>query len=593
MSDCPTPKEYLHSKGWEFKESAGQFVVKVCPKCGDTKGHFYMDPEEGAWFCHKCNERGNLVTLRRDLGDLDRRECRRAVLSPPRPKVAPVARAAVDQYHAAFLASVEAQAYMTGRGFTLDTCKAYRIGFKPGFIGMPTFRDGKCVVIKWRSLPPAKKTFLREPPGAESLLFNGDALKTNPTEVIVAEGEMDTLTLIQAGFLNVVGIPTGASSLPEECIIPLQGVPKVFLAYDPDPAGIRGAEAASKRIGAHKCYRVAMPGLDVNEFFQAGNTAEAFRSLLADAAPFEDPWVLTYDDVFTERARRRAAGEQTGFRIYFRPLADLVGMFRPGNTYILAAYPKIGKTIMAMNLAWAFALRGIKSLFFCLEMSPEEVAAPLLHHVYRTDAITEEHWNKGLGDVSRSGFLFARNRYGLGRAAILEQLRKEVHVRGIQFLVIDNFHFLTRGAKDTTAEEAAASLDIKTLAGDLKIPILLIVHPRKADREERMPTFQDLRGTAALAADASAVIVLHRRSIETEDPGEVDATRSPLGFLRVDAHRFGPGGVRRVFFDTKTFTFREPTPEEIDAYAPPKRSGARVPFRRPGNGRVDVIAGIQ
>jgi isoleucyl-tRNA synthetase len=39
---------------------------------------------------------------------------------------------------------------------------------------------------------------------------------------------------------------------------------------------------------------------------------------------------------------------------------------------------------------------------------------------------------------------------------VLERLREDVHIRGIQFLVIDNFHFLTRGAKDTTAEEAAA-----------------------------------------------------------------------------------------------------------------------------------------
>jgi replicative DNA helicase len=172
----------------------------------------------------------------------------------------------------------------------------------------------------------------------------------------------------------------------------------------------------------------------------------------------------------------------------------------------------------------------------------------------------------------------------------LERLREDVHIRGIQFLVIDNFHFLTRGAKDTTAEEAAASLDIKTLADDLKIPILLVVHPRKADREERMPTFQDLRGSAALGADASAVIVLHRPLVETEGDEEADVTRKPLGFLRVDAHRFGSGGVRRVYFDTRTFTFREPTPEEVSAYAPAKRSRARASFKRPGNGRADYAA---
>jgi 5S rRNA maturation endonuclease (ribonuclease M5) len=589
MSDL-SPRDYLGMKGWEFKEAGGQLVVKVCPKCGDEKGHFYVDAAEGAFFCHKCNERGNLITLQRDLGDLDRKEFRKVAANPPRPKAPPVALTDVDLYHSAFLSSPEAQAYMTGRGFTLDTCKAYRIGFKPGWVGLPTFKDGKAIVIKWRSLPPAEKKFMREPAGAESLLFNGDCLKSSPKEVIVAEGEMDALAAIQAGFPNVVGIPTGASSLPEECVVPLKKIRKVFLVYDPDPAGARGAEAAARRIGASKCYRVDMPGMDVNDFFKAGNTADAFRQLLAEAEPFEEPWVLTYDDVFLERAKRQAAGEQAGLRIGFRPLADLIGVFRPGNVYILAAYPKIGKTIMAMNLTWDLARRGIRCLFFCAEMSPEEVAAPLLRHAFRTDTLTEEHWSRGLGEVSTSGFLFGRNRYGLGRSALLEQIREEVHVRGVQFLVIDNFHFLTRGAKDTTAEEAAASMDIKMLAADLKIPVLLVVHPRKADREERTPTFQDLRGSAALGADASAVIVLHRPLIESEGQEEADATRRPLGFLRVDAHRFGSGGLRRVFFDTVTFTFREPTAEEITERAP-KPKGQRRAYRYRGNAGADLAAG--
>ena len=218
------------------------------------------------------------------------------------------------------------------------------------------------------------------------------------------------------------------------------------------------------------------------------------------------------------------------------------------------------------------------------------MAAPLLRHAFKTGTLTEEHWSQGLGEVSTSGFLFGRNRYGLGRSALLDQLREEVHVRGIRFLVIDNFHFLTRGAKDTTAEEAAASMDIKMLADSLKIPVLLVVHPRKADREEKMPTFQDLRGSAALGADASAVIVLHRPLIESEGQEEADATRRPLGFLRVDAHRFGPGGIRRVFFDTATFTFREPTAEEITKHTPKPKDQWRTASRYRGNGRAGYAA---
>src|SRR3990172_8695260 len=121
--DNLSPREYLASKGWTFKESAGQLVVKVCPKCGDEKGHFYVDAAEGAFFCHKCQERGNLVTLRRDLGDLDRKEFRKVATDPPRPKAPLVTPSEVDRNHGAFLSSSEAQAYMTGRGFTLETCK--------------------------------------------------------------------------------------------------------------------------------------------------------------------------------------------------------------------------------------------------------------------------------------------------------------------------------------------------------------------------------------------------------------------------------------------------------------------------------------
>jgi hypothetical protein len=130
-------------------------------------------------------------------------------------------------------------------------------------------------------------------------------------------------------------------------------------------------------------------------------------------------------------------------------------------------------------------------------------------------------------------------------------------------------------------------MDIKMLADGLKIPVP-VVHPRRPTGG-RTPTFQDLRGSAALGADASAVIVLHRPLIGSEGQEEADATRRPLGFLRVDAHRFGSGGVRRVFFDTETFTFREPTEGEIIEHAPKQGRGTVYPYR--GNGRAEAAAG--
>lgn len=590
--DNLTPREYLASKGREFRESGGQLVIKVCQKCGDGKFHCYMDPEEGAWHCKKCGEGGNLVTLRRDLGDMDKS---RFVFSPPRKKEPPVEPAAVDKYHAAFITSPEAILYMAGRGIEIETCQKYRVCYKPGWIGYPTFRDGKCIVIKWRSLPPAEKKFMREPPGAESLLFNGDCLKGNPREAIITEGEIDALTLLQAGFSNVVSIPNGASNLPDEAVATLKKVRKVYLAYDPDIAGRRGAEAAAKRIGETKCYGVDLPeGADINDFIRM-HTPTDFSALLEHAKLFSEPHVVDYEGVWTGRLERLECGEaEKGLRIGLRPVAELLGRLRPGNVYINTAYPKAGKTTLGMNVAWDLAKRGIPTLFYCLEMTPEEVAESLLMHIFQTETLTREHWEKAYGQLMPPGWLFGWNPKPLGWKQTLDVIREAVRERGVQFLVVDNFHYLVRAEKDPVIQEALVSMEIKALAVELNIPVWLIVHPRKQDTQsatERAPTFQDLRGSAALAADATAVLILHRPTVGADGMEDVETPRSPLGFLRADASRFTKGGQRRIFFDAARQTFREPTAEEITEYAPrPKGQGKRA-FRYRGNAGADFAAG--
>jgi hypothetical protein len=563
-----SPREYVQDKGWEFKISGTELVVKVCPLCGDGKWHFYLDAEEGMYFCHKCSEKGNLVTLRRSLDGESRSYT--PVMIPVKKMEPPVAPVSLEVYHAEFLASREAISYMTSRGISLETCREQKISHKAGWIGYPTFQDGRCALIKWRSLPPAEKRFIREPAGAESVLFNGDCLKNPPKEVIVTEGEIDALTLLQAGFKNVVSIPNGAGNLPEEAVRTLKNIRKVFLAYDPDLAGKKGAEAAAKRIGQTRCYRVVLPDVDVNEYFRT-RTASDFALLLSEARPFSTPHVMGYDEVFLSRMERLQSGDmEKGIRPGIRSIAELVGTLRPGNVYILSAYPKIGKTLLSINLAWNVARRGISTLFYCLEMVPEEVAESLLMHINQKDCLVQDDWDNGLGKVSSSGWLFGWNPRPMDWKGTLSIIRETVRDFGVRFLVIDNFHFLCRAETEVTAQEAIVSREIKTLAVELCIPVWLIVHPRKKDSqaaEERAPTFQDLKGSSALSADASAVLVLHRPIVGVDGGGDVEHPRSPLGILRTDASRFTKGGQRRIFFDAPHMTFREPSIEEISVFA--------------------------
>ena len=66
-------------------------------------------------------------------------------------------------------------------------------------------------------------------------------LKGDRGGLIVTEGEKDVLTLLSAGYSNVISTPNGASSKPDECLAPflpwLKGIRRVLICGDNDDAG--------------------------------------------------------------------------------------------------------------------------------------------------------------------------------------------------------------------------------------------------------------------------------------------------------------------------------------------------------------------
>ena len=68
-------------------------------------------------------------------------------------------------------------------------------------IQFPYMRDGELVNIKYRSQGKA----FRMVSGAEKILYNLD--NAGPDKVIVCEGEMDVLSLHEAGIRGSVSVP--------------------------------------------------------------------------------------------------------------------------------------------------------------------------------------------------------------------------------------------------------------------------------------------------------------------------------------------------------------------------------------------------
>ncbi len=269
----------------------------------------------------------------------------------------------VRQGHEALLKDREAMTYLTkGRGLSESIIRRMQLGLveRDGikWLCIPHFRQGMPVNIKWRTLPPAEKEFRREP-GYPTILFNGDYLD-GCNEVILCEGELDAITLLDRDFDNAVATTTGANTLPPDAYDKLAALERVFLAYDSDAAGQKGAREAAKRLGIEKCYAVKFPeGVhDVNDYFLKGGTAEGFRSLLTEAKPFDVETVASFTQALDRLAEERVlrTWDQIEDTVPWPNVQKRVGRWRSGDLIVLSSPPKTGKTTFAIGVLLHWAL---------------------------------------------------------------------------------------------------------------------------------------------------------------------------------------------------------------------------------------------
>ena len=152
-----------------------------------------------------------------------------------------------------------------------------KLGKSADAIGFPYYRNGALVAAKYRSFP--EKDFTQDSGGAHD--FFGIDLVKKDQPLIIVEGEIDCLSLIELGFDNVVSVPSGAPiKVADGKVLPsedkkfayvwnardvLDAVPYVVLATDQDTAGQALAEELARRIGKEKCRLAKFEKKDLNE----------------------------------------------------------------------------------------------------------------------------------------------------------------------------------------------------------------------------------------------------------------------------------------------------------------------------------------
>jgi 5S rRNA maturation endonuclease (ribonuclease M5) len=365
---------YVTAKKWPYRlTGSGQLNLELCPLCKDNGWHFFMsavEDKDGLSHCVKCGESTNLYKLRRFLNDTSE-----TVLVSPQAMAASSGKQDplpdYEALHKALMAEAEdenveytALDHLLDRGFSVAAIESMKLGltemFGKKWVTYPYFGgpSGYCF-IKYRTLPPAEKDF-HGPSGRQAGLYNEKALVKDLDYLLMVEGEADCVSALSNGIEHVVGIP-GAALKKAVWVDKIDAIKpkKIYICYDNDSAGVKGAKELASRLDLERCFNVAVPQVewtdsegevrrtkDLGEWFKhGGGTPEKFQALLEDAQPFPVEGVWGTAEVIRE-LREEIEGRGSlapRYEFAWPSLNRVAGGMEDGDVVGWIAEGKVGK----------------------------------------------------------------------------------------------------------------------------------------------------------------------------------------------------------------------------------------------------------
>lgn len=254
-------------------------------------------------------------------------------------------------------------------------------------------------------------------------------------------------------------------------------------------------------------------------------------------------------------------GQEQGLQTTFLDLDEKHG-FRAGDLIVLAARPGMGKTALALNLLERVALKESKAvLMFSLEMPCDQLVMRLLSSHAR---IPHEHLRRGRltpedkRRITLSGSALRNARVHIDEtsqptlAEIRAKARRLKRDGAVDLIIVDYLQLLQARAESRQNEIALISRTLKSIARDLRVPVLALAQlNRKAEeRTDHRPMLADLRESGAIEQDADLVLLLMREEVY----GETDDNRDKAQVF-VAKNRHGPTGDFTLRFDKRFMRF--------------------------------------
>jgi len=376
-------------------------------------------------------------------------------------------------------------------------------------------KDGELINIKYR----AKDKDFKLHKNAELIFYNLDSLKDETTAIIV-EGEIDCLSLYEAGIYNVVSVPNGAGSgqlqlkYLDNCWQQFEDKEKIILFTDNDEPGRALQDELSRRLGKNRCYKVTYPEgcKDANEIL-IKHGKPMLQSIIEQVKRWPIDGVLGMDDLYETVHDYYYNGYPKGCAAGIGDFDELLS-FSGGQLTVVTGSPGSGKsefidyivTSLSRNHNWKFGVCSFENpaaihvtklmekfigLSFNFRKNP-------LHRMSVTQFeeaiyLTDEYFsfiNISQADVTIHG--------------ILDKLNEMVLRTGIKGIIIDPWNYIEHmipGGYTETQYISECLTKIKAFCLKYMVHVFLVAHPTKLQKDKstgkyEVPTLYSISGSA-------------------------------------------------------------------------------------------------
>jgi replicative DNA helicase len=289
------------------------------------------------------------------------------------------------------------------------------------------------------------------------------------------------------------------------------------------------------------------------------------------------PVVEKLQATFAERFENpiEIVGLSTGF-----PAVDayLQGL-KPGSLYVVAGRPSMGKTALALKIAYNVAMTEKHVAMFSYEMLEDDLVTRLICSEGEVDKGALDTGQIRKHDYARAQQamehiislpIFVDDDPNTNMLKMGAKCRQMAIDHGLDLIVVDYIGLIKPRMKHNSAREdiEEISRDLKLLAMELQVPVIALSQLSRAveSRDNKRPMLSDLRESGAIEQDADAVIFPYRdayykRKNDMPAVDEFGVLIPEVAEIIVEKHRNGPTGTGKVGFIKQYAKFLD-----LDAY---------------------------